>query len=141
MPLIIYGEADNMYNKRPWGSFYRLINTRTYWVKVLIVNPGQSLSLQSHEKRSETWICVKGEGKALIIDYPKTLKNGNIHFLSPGSLVSIPTKTKHRLINDSDDLLRVVEIALGTPDEEDIIRYEDDYGRICEEQDPEGSQG
>lgn len=122
---------------KPWGFFDVYFESDTYWVKKLVIIPKASLSLQSHEKREEFWCCVHGEGQAQLIDFPKTLKHGNITYMIPGTTVKVPARTKHRLTNTGSDPLVVIEVAVGFPTESDIVRYEDNYGRVCEEQDPE----
>jgi len=118
---------------KPWGGYKILEANAGYWVKKLVVAPGCRLSLQKHEHRAEVWVCIKGEGVAQVIDYPRTLRNGDKHYISPGMRVEVPQKAVHRLSNTGHDYLVVLEIALGSPlDEEDIIRYQDDYGRKVE---------
>ena len=107
--------------KRPWGSFRRFIHNIPSTVKILTVNPKQELSLQSHNKRSEFWRVISGSGFFQINDSKKEIKKGDEQFISLGS--------KHRM-SASDEGLEVLEIGFGDFDEEDVIRYEDKYGRI-----------
>ena len=106
---------------RPWGSFDRFLANETSTVKYLHVLPGHRLSLQKHALRSEWWKVVEGSGIARI--------DGVEHKLSPGTELEIPVGTLHRLTGGTEGIT-VLEIALGTFDEEDIERFEDDYGRI-----------
>lgn len=116
---------------KPWGLYQVLYQDRKFWVKRLVVMPEHSLSLQSHKHRSEVWVGVEGQGTATIIDYPRTLKNGDIHHLEPGVRVEVPLGAKHKLSNPFNEPLQVIEIALGDPlDEDDIERFWDLYGRI-----------
>lgn len=107
--------------KKPWGSYVDFIREPNVVVKELTVNPGSRLSLQTHNFREEHWICIFGRGKAII---------GSSEFdLIAGSKIHVPKNTVHRIINDSEEILRIAEVQLGLCDENDIIRYEDDFGR------------
>ena len=81
------------------------------------------ISYQSHQKRAEVWVVVCGEGRITI--------NDEVSKVGPASIVLVPFETKHRIenIHATDDLI-FIETQLGTYfGEDDIIRYEDDYGR------------
>ena len=107
---------------KPWGSYQVLESESKYSIKRIIVNPGGVLSLQSHLYRSEHWIVVHGIAEVTIDD--------NIKILKTNESIFIPTKSKHRLANKKNEDLIVIEIWFGDKlDEEDIIRYEDIYGR------------
>ncbi len=116
---------DSLTFLRPWGSYKVLEETDTYKVKKIFVSPGKRLSLQMHSYRSEHWVIVKGE--AFVEVGEKTF------FLKENENVYIPPLTKHRLSNKGGDLLEVVEVQMGELlDEEDIVRFEDDYARqVC----------
>ena len=91
-------------------------------IKRLYVEPGARLSLQSHRFRSEVWCVVQGKAEATV--------DGKIFQLSYGEILTIPIGSVHRLSNPGEERLVVVEIQTGeTFSEEDIVRYEDDYGR------------
>lgn len=108
---------------KPWGSYEVLYEFPGYKIKRLVIIPLQRLSLQSHENRSEHWIIETGYGIA-------TLESVKI-FLQRNDHLYIPKNSKHRLYNPSkEECLSVLEYAKGLCDEEDIIRYEDDYNRI-----------
>lgn len=112
----------NIQDKRPWGNWILLQNGENYKIKIITINPHQRLSLQFHKNRSEHWIVI--EGTALItIDKQEYKAKCNDHFF-------IPAKATHRIANISDDILKIVEIQYGICEEDDIIRLEDDYGRI-----------
>jgi len=86
------------------------------------VYPGKRLSLQSHNHRREQWTCIKGNGQAQIEDI--------IIDLTLNKIVEIEIGQKHRLINNSDQIFEIIEIQIGNYlGEDDIIRYEDDFGR------------
>lgn len=109
--------------RRPWGSYTVIQEYENCKVKKLLVKPGQKLSIQSHQHRSENWVVVKG--KALV------LKGDEEIDLTVSQSIIIPKYTKHRLSNIGTDDLEVIEIQTGEYfGEDDIIRYEDDYGRI-----------
>ncbi len=108
---------------RPWGSYNSIIEDDNWQVKKIIVRPNQSLSLQSHNFRSEHWVVVEGAAKVEIDDTTKILKKNQSAY--------IPLGSKHRLSNQSKDDLVLIEVQSGAKIlEEDIIRFEDKYGRI-----------
>lgn len=108
---------------RPWGFYKVLYHTPTYQVKEFSVSPGQRLSLQSHNHRSENWTVVSG--KALI-----TLDE-NEYSLGRGESIFIPQRSRHRVTNrDTKQPAIIIEVQMGDYlGEDDIVRYEDDYGR------------
>ena len=111
---------------RPWGLFEVLHTSSktgpTFQIKKLVVNPNSKLSLQSHEYRSEHWVVIEGEGKAVIGE--------DTIVLGPNTHVFVPRKVKHRLMNPTNKRLVLIEVQTGiTVDENDIVRYEDDYNR------------
>ena len=107
---------------RPWGVMKLLESSTNYWVKIITVNPRQRLSLQSHNHRDELWFIVSGAGQVQI-------ENENYHAIF-GQEFTIYKKEKHRIMNTSEYTnLKFIEIAFGVPNEDDIIRYEDDYNR------------
>ena len=111
-----------MIENRPWGTFQILLEDEKCKVKKIVVNPRQKLSLQSHEKRSELWQIIEGQGLV-------TLNEKDIQ-VSSGMLVNIPATTIHRIENVGDENLVFIEIQTGTYfGEDDIKRYEDLYGR------------
>jgi len=105
---------------RPWGSFDRFTLNEQSTVKILTLKPDQRLSLQTHEKRSEFWCVISGSGIATI--------NGEELPASAGSEFSIPVGTPHRIASGEGGLVWL-EIALGTFEEHDEVRLEDDYER------------
>lgn len=110
--------------RRPWGSFTVLELGKGYQVKRITVDPGKRLSLQSHRYRAENWIVVRGT--ALITVGEKQLTR------QKGESVFIPVGTKHRLENSSEESLEVIEVQSGSYlGEDDIIRYDDDFGRVA----------
>lgn len=106
---------------KPWGHYTDFVREENLVIKELVVKPGMKLSLQSHELREEHWICISGNGSAILGDQKISLFSGQ--------RVHIPKKEVHRIINDGKETLRITEVQLGFCDENDIIRYEDDFGR------------
>ncbi|MDR1412317.1 MAG: mannose-1-phosphate guanylyltransferase/mannose-6-phosphate isomerase [Actinomycetes bacterium] len=113
---------QNKTSLRPWGSWTLLTRGIGFQVKEIMVTPGSSLSLQSHQQRSEHWIVVAGEARVEIGDALQTLHAGQSAF--------IPLGVRHRLGNVGEEPLRIVEVATGSYlGEDDIERYDDVYGR------------
>lgn len=107
---------------RPWGWFETLSISKRFQVKRIHVNPGASLSLQSHHHRSEHWIVVEGTA-AVTVDDKETL-------ITEGQSTYIPLGSKHRLHNPGKVSMVLIEVQIGTYlGEDDIIRYEDIYSR------------
>lgn len=108
---------------RPWG-FYTVIAQGTgFLTKIIHVNAGQKLSVQSHNHRSEHWVVLSGEAKVVL--------EGKDHILSQGNSIDIPLKAIHSLQNPSGVDLEIIEVQLGELlIEDDIVRYEDMYGRV-----------
>ncbi|MDB4037945.1 mannose-1-phosphate guanylyltransferase/mannose-6-phosphate isomerase [Candidatus Thioglobus sp.] len=108
---------------RPWGWYDSIEEGLYFQVKRLHVNPGAKLSLQMHHKRAEHWVVVSGSA---------TVTNGeDIFTLSQGDSTYIPIKTIHCLENKTKQFLEVIEVQSGSyMGEDDIIRFEDIYGRV-----------
>lgn len=107
---------------RPWGDYESLDVGHNYQVKRLSVSPGKKLSLQMHNRRTEHWVVVSGKATVTIGD--KTFS------LSVNESTYIPVKTKHRLANLDEETLEVIEVQSGDYlGEDDIIRFDDDFGR------------
>jgi len=112
-----------MITTRPWGNYEVMETRKEFQIKLISVNPGQRLSLQSHRYRSEHWIVIAGTAEVVCDE--------NITILEVQDSIEIPLGSKHRVSNFGDDILQFIEIQLGSSfEEEDIVRYEDDYGRI-----------
>jgi len=108
---------------RPWGSFSILEDAADCKVKRLVVKPGQVLSLQMHHKRAEHWTVIRGVAK---------VRTGEKEFLlGPNESTYIPVETRHRLENPGTEDVHLIEVQTGDYfGEDDIVRYEDIYGRI-----------
>lgn len=108
---------------RPWGFYTVIAQGKGFITKIIHVNPGQKLSLQSHNHRSEHWVVLSGMALVKL--------DGKDYTLSPGHSVDIPVKAIHSLQNPYDEDLEIIEVQKGEILlEEDIIRYEDMYGRV-----------
>ena len=109
--------------KRPWGKFEVLHESRDTKIKKITVLPGQRLSYQSHKYRAEHWVVVEGE--------LTTVLSGEEIFVDQGRSIYIPQGANHRMWNkDMKNKLVVVEVQLGSYfGEDDITRIEDDYNR------------
>ncbi|MDR2077468.1 MAG: phosphomannose isomerase type II C-terminal cupin domain [Rickettsiales bacterium] len=109
--------------EKPWGTYEVLLSFENYQVKRIVVYPNGKLSLQSHEHRSEHWVIVEGEG---------IVRRGDEEFkLSKDESVYIPVGTKHRISNPTLSNVTFIEVQVGDLiSEDDIMRYEDIYGRI-----------
>ncbi len=106
---------------RPWGSFKQYANNEDCTVSLMQVNPGQRLSLQSHTGRAELWIVIDDGAVVQVGDDIKTYKAGDE--------VWIPANERHRLSCGGDTPVRVLEVAFGNWQQNDIRRYDDDYQR------------
>jgi len=112
--------------KRPWGSFEVIAKGKGFWLKELTIKPMCSTSLQYHYSRDEVFVVLRGTAK---------IQQGawNSLYLGPAPSVHIPRSSLHKIKNMSDEEnLIVFELAVGDPDEKDIVRVEDDYGRATD---------
>ena len=108
-------------NSRPWGRYDVLHKDSGSTTKIIRINPGMRFSLQFHKKREEHWVVVRGEGKT-------TLGESEIE-VKAGSYVYVPTGEIHRMEAYGEGL-DFIETQVGVCDEDDIVRLEDDFGRI-----------
>ena len=111
------------YDERPWGNYLVLDDDAAdHKVKRITVAPGKRLSYQSHAKRAEHWFVVSGTANVTLDDVD--------HEVVEGHSINIPLGTKHRVENVGADELVFIEVQFGTYfGEDDIVRYEDDFGR------------
>ena len=110
---------------RPWGYYQCIDSGDRFQAKQLAVNPGAKLSLQLHHKRSEHWIVVSGTAKVTLGDETFLLEENQSTY--------IPVETKHALENPGKVTLRIIEVQTGEYfGEDDIVRFEDRYGRAAE---------
>ncbi len=106
--------------ERPWGSFKQFANNEDVTVSLMTVKPGQRLSLQSHTGRAELWIALD-DGAIVQV-------NDDIFYPQAGDEIWIPANARHRL-GSNGPAVRVLEVAFGNWQQEDITRYEDDFER------------
>ena len=108
---------------RPWGWYDSIEVGKNFQVKRLCVNPGAKLSLQMHHQRAEHWVVVNGIA---------TAKNGkNTITLTKGESIYIPIGVIHGLENNTEEALEIIEVQSGAYlGEDDIVRFEDIYGRV-----------
>ena len=108
---------------RPWGNYLSIAAGSKWQVKLINVNPRESLSLQKHNHRAEHWIVVQGNALVKIEEKISLLKENQSTF--------IPLGCKHKLSNPGDNILTIIEVQSGNYlGEDDIIRFEDKYGRV-----------
>jgi len=110
---------------RPWGEYYGWDSGSDWNLKTIYIKPKSRLSLQYHHHRNECWMLVSGDASAIVHD--KKGKEQKIK-LKKGQLYSIDKKQVHRLQSEKGGI--VVEVAYGKFDEEDIVRLQDDHGRV-----------
>jgi mannose-1-phosphate guanylyltransferase/mannose-6-phosphate isomerase len=107
---------------RPWGSYESIDSAERFQVKRITVNPGATLSLQMHHHRAEHWIVVKGTARIV--------KGEETVLLSENQSTYIPLGVSHRLENPGKIPLELIEVQSGSYlGEDDIVRFEDSYGR------------
>lgn len=124
---------EHYIENRPWGSYEIFsefkVNEPGFFdscVKKLVVKPGMRLSYQSHKQRNEHWFFVQGQGVVIL--------NGSEIPVKVGSSIDIKIGDKHRVINTSKTQeLIIIESQTGHYDEQDIERFEDDFGRAGKE--------
>lgn len=109
------------FTSRPWGTFNQYAFNEDCTVSLMKVLPGQRLSLQSHTGRAELWV---------VIDDGVTIQVGDeIKEYHAGDEIWIPANERHRLTCNIDKPTRVLEIAFGNWQQDDIKRFDDDYDR------------
>lgn len=110
-------------NHRPWGHYDVLASAPDHQVKSITVAPNKRLSLQKHDRRSEHWVIVRGEAVATLDGRDIRLGVGDHIFIGAGSA--------HRMANPGPKPLVFVEVQIGDYfGEDDIVRFEDDFGRV-----------
>lgn len=107
--------------ERPWGSFKQYANNIDCTVSLMTVLPGQRLSLQSHTGRAELWIVIDDGAVVHVGETERAYQ--------AGAEIWIPANEKHRLSCKGVKPVRVLEVAFGNWQQDDIKRYADDYNR------------
>jgi mannose-6-phosphate isomerase len=112
------GESET----RPWGSWHVLDEGDGFKVKRIVVEPGKRLSYQTHAHRGEHWVVVSGKATCVI--------DGDTVAAGPGDCLDIAIGQAHRICNQDDETLVIIEVQRGEyTGEDDIVRLEDDFGR------------
>ena len=107
---------------RPWGSYENIRSGYGFLVKILKINPKSKISLQYHKKRSEHWVVTKGTATITLNEKTFKLREKESIFVKLGQ--------KHRIENNTKNLVEIVEVQIGKVlDESDIVRIDDIYGR------------
>ena len=107
---------------RPWGSYDSIDSDVDFQAKRLIVKPGAVLSLQSHKRRAEHWVVVRGTATITLDE--------DVFDLGVNESTYIPIGAVHRIANNTDEPVHIIEVQCGDYfGEDDIVRYEDNYGR------------
>ncbi len=123
--LKLDGRSESLVHRRvyrPWGSYEGVDAGERFQVKRIVVKPGAALSLQMHHHRAEHWIVVKGTARVTCGD--------ETFLLSENQSTYIPIGEKHRLENPGTVVLEIIEVQSGSYlGEDDIVRFEDQYGR------------
>lgn len=115
---------------RPWGTYESLDIGESHQVKHIMVHPGEKLSLQYHHHRSEHWVIVAGQAEVTVDD--------KVEILKANQSVYIPVTGVHRLYNPGEAPLHLIEVQCGDYfGEDDIVRLEDVYGRLPENEEKE----
>ena len=109
------------HDEKPWGFFDQYSLNEASTVKILTVKAGARTSLQSHRHRKEFWVALD-EGLTVQIE-------DKIMALNKGESITIERSVRHRLACKGPGEARVLEVSFGDFSENDIVRYEDDYGR------------
>jgi len=108
-------------SERPWGKFQQFVSNEVVTVKIITVDPGQRLSLQTHAHRDEMW---------QVLDVPLDIQiDERTWAAKPGEQIWVPQGSRHRMSNSGNEPGRLLEIAFGDFDEDDIERLQDDYHR------------
>ena len=111
------------FDERPWGRWLVMDVMSRSVVKKLTVDPGKRISLQRHRYRSERWMVVDGTAAVQC--------DGQLYHIGPGEQIFLPKGCLHRLGNDTEKPVTVIEIQFGEVlSEDDIERFTDDYGRV-----------
>jgi mannose-6-phosphate isomerase len=108
--------------QRPWGEWQVLDEGDGYKVKRIVVEPHQRLSYQTHAHRAEHWVIVSGKATCVV--------DGETSLVGPGESVDVGVGQAHRICNQEDEVLVIVEVQNGSyTGEDDIVRLDDDYDR------------
>jgi len=116
-------DTSPKFDRRPWGTFTVLDEGENFKVKRIEVLPGKRLSYQKHAQRAEHWFVVQGRAKVTLNDHEITV--------SAGEAIDIDIGSAHRVENPGEELLVFIEVQRGSYlGEDDIVRLQDDFGRL-----------
>jgi mannose-6-phosphate isomerase len=120
----LVSQYEREYSERPWGNYLVLDDDAPdHKVKRLVVKPGKRLSYQKHNKRAEHWFIVSGTATVTL--------DGKTIEVAAGQAIDIPQGSAHRVANEGTTDVVLIEVQHGTYfGEDDIVRFEDDYGRV-----------
>lgn len=117
------GNKAREFDRRPWGSYEVLDEGPTFKVKRIEVLTKKRLSYQKHAQRAEHWVVVSGTAKVTL--------DGEEFQVPAGEAIDIPKMSAHRVANDESETLVFIEVQRGAYlGEDDIVRLQDDYGRV-----------
>jgi mannose-6-phosphate isomerase len=119
-------DSDNSprFDRRPWGNFTVLDEGNSFKVKRIEVLPGKRLSYQKHAQRAEHWVVVEGTAKVTL--------DGREVLVTAGQAIDIAVDAAHRVENPGEQTLVFIEVQRGNYlGEDDIVRLEDDFGRVA----------
>jgi mannose-6-phosphate isomerase len=116
--------SEGEYSERPWGNYTVLSDDAPdHKVKRLVVHPGKRLSYQRHARRAEHWFIVTGTATVTL--------DGSVFQVEAGQAIDIPLESAHRVANEVDTDVVLIEVQRGSYfGEDDIVRLEDDFGRV-----------
>lgn len=127
--LMADGRSEHLFHRRmyrPWGWYEGMVSGERFQVKHICVKPGESLSLQMHHHRAEHWVVVRGTAEVT--------RGEQVFLLGEDQSTYIPFGTRHRLRNPGHLPLDLIEVQTGSYlGEDDIVRYDDVYGRCGED--------
>ena len=116
-------DTNPHFDRRPWGTFTVLDEGDGFKVKRIEVLPGKRLSYQKHSRRAEHWVVVQGSAKVTLDDRDITVNSGQA--------IDIAIGAAHRVENPGEQLLVFIEVQRGVYlGEDDIVRLQDDFGRV-----------
>jgi len=116
-------DTSPKFDRRPWGTFTVLDEGQNFKVKRIEVLAGKRLSYQKHAQRAEHWFIVQGTAKVTLDDRETTVL--------AGEAIDIPLGSAHRIENPGQELLVFIEVQRGSYlGEDDIVRLQDDFGRL-----------
>lgn len=125
------------FQNRNWGHFYTLEECYDYKIKILMIGPGEAISLQKHLKRSENWTILLGVATIFLGDNSRSeltdeerIRLGETFQANRGDMIPVDINQWHRITNNGNTNVVILEAQFGECEESDIVRREDKYGRV-----------